>query len=420
MIQLMTGITVALILTGAGEAQPISSRGDATYDGERLVFTRSVANIEYEVQSLVRLKPNQATRLPEAEGETWYGLIPRRLPGTDPRKSTHFIPFMAEYVLGMVSRAWCDTNLNGDLSDEPAVKLSSYPPREGARSFLASMGWSVPAGSRQIPVEWTIRVILDPLAGGETSPSYRLQMVYGMLGSVPVAGKSHRAFLFDGNSDGLYTKEFSDGFFVDLDDDRHFDMDQMSAEFGSFSVPFEVENRSYEVVSVEPEGREMTLRESGPVQPPQPVKIGQLAPTFSYVDTEGHEVRLESYRGRVVLVYFWSSWCGASLRQAGPLKDLYSRYAKSGLEILGVSYDTDRASMESFRQQHGARWPTSFSGHKFWEDPVGRMYRADGSGMLYLVDQDGRLDSVYTEMDKLTARLSELMPAMLTGSAADR
>src|SRR5437773_12548479 len=101
------------------------------------------------------------------------------------------------------------------------------------------LAWNTPDQDAR-PIEWKVRVILEPLDLSKPSPRYRTQHVFGMVGAVPVEGRAARAFLFDGNHDGVYTATYGDGMFVDLDGDSLFKIDQMSPEFLPFTVPFQL------------------------------------------------------------------------------------------------------------------------------------------------------------------------------------
>ena len=377
---------------------------------QRVTFERSITNLEYSARELRPLKPEGVTRVPRASGEIGYGTIVRRLPGEGARATDHFVAFMVEHVLGVPARAWCDTNLDGDLTNDPPVSFSAYPGNENSRAFLADLHWIARRDGRDYPIAWKVRVVLEPGDGVGTPPIYRLQMVYAMLGTVTLDGKPHRAVLYDGSGDGLYSKDFFDGLFVDLDDDRHFDIDPMSPGFGPIGAPFQMGSGIYEVASIDPEGRELTLRETATVTPADPPRIGAPAPSFSFKDTAGREIRLSDYRGRYVVVLFWASWCGNFTSDIGALKALEMRYRPRGVAIVGISYDTDRQAMEAFRARERLTWPTSFSGRMFWEDPIGRLYQAKAAGTAYLVDPEGRLRGIDGYVEKLGARLAAIFP----------
>ncbi len=366
-------------------------------------------NIGYVSLRLEPAPPPTARRVAPASGEVFFGAIPRRLPADRPRERQRSVVFQAEYVLGRPQRAWCDANMNGDLTDDPPLKLWQYPEPEGARSFLTGLRWTARLDGKDFAVEWKVRVALEPRKSSDRDPEYHVQRVYAMTGTVTLEGRAHRAILYDGNSDGLYTPAFMDGLYVDLDGDGRFTLDPMSEGFGPFSVPFQMGSRQYEVLALDPEGRALTLRELAAVPPAEPAVVGRPAPPFSYRDLNGREVRLGDYRGRFVLVYFWAAWCGNCAEDAPAMARLYRRFQPRGLEILAVSYDTDRESMEEFREKHGHSWPTSFTGRMFFEDPVGRLYGANKLAHGYLVDREGRLEGIYNDPETLASRLEQLL-----------
>jgi thiol-disulfide isomerase/thioredoxin len=67
------------------------------------------------------------------------------------------------------------------------------------------------------------------------------------------------------------------------------------------------------------------------------------APVLSLKDTKGRPIRLNDYKGKVVLVNFWATWCAPCLAEMPDLEKLQREYQKKGLQIVGVSYPTEKA-----------------------------------------------------------------------------
>jgi peroxiredoxin len=78
---------------------------------------------------------------------------------------------------------------------------------------------------------------------------------------------------------------------------------------------------------------------------------------FTLQDVNGKPVRLSQYRGRVVLLNFWATWCGPCRIEIPWLMDLYRRHRERGLVVLGVSVDAAVPRVKPFAQQLKINYP---------------------------------------------------------------
>lgn len=83
---------------------------------------------------------------------------------------------------------------------------------------------------------------------------------------------------------------------------------------------------------------------------------GTPAPGFTLNDREGNPVSLESLRGQYLLLDFWASWCKPCRASMPHLKEVYARYHAKGLEILGISIDTDADAWKKAVQDDATPW----------------------------------------------------------------
>ena len=85
---------------------------------------------------------------------------------------------------------------------------------------------------------------------------------------------------------------------------------------------------------------------------PAPAKLD-----FTLKDMYGRDVKLSDYRGKVVLLNFWATWCPPCLEEIPAFVDLQAKYKKQGLEIIGVSVSDAREQLPPFAQQHKINYP---------------------------------------------------------------
>ena len=111
-------------------------------------------------------------------------------------------------------------------------------------------------------------------------------------------------------------------------------------------------------------------------------EVGEQAPAFTGYDLDGRRVALADFRGRVVLVNFWASWCAPCRAEFPRLRAVHGER----VAVVGVLYDDRSEPARAFAQEHGATWPSVV-------DPEGRIAAAYGVGpgipVTWLIDADG-------------------------------
>ncbi len=409
--------TFLVILSGCSALTSPATHADTKPEPMVVRMSRTVANVEIENQEFATFTPQAMRSKPRtAGGDLRFGQIMRRLPSDPSWYAMHHVPLAATYRDGRPESLWCDLNLNARLDDESPLHLYDYPTPPGSRAALVDLAWTAVLGGDSIPVSWKTRIVLEPLAPPDTLPRYLLQRVYANTGVITADGVPRRAFLFDGNNDGLYTTEYGDGVFIDSDGDGTVTVDPTDPEFLPFSVPAQVGKTLFEVTQVARDGSEISLRAIPGQQEQRRADVGDMAPDFAFDSIDHRRVRLSDYRGHPVIVYFWESWCPACQKLAPPLRALYDRLHPRGLEILSISFDQERERLLAFEVAHREPWPVWFEGHAFWEHPVGRLYGVPVAGTAYLIDPDGRYRGRYEDLEDL----EQAVAALLAPKGAER
>jgi peroxiredoxin len=118
---------------------------------------------------------------------------------------------------------------------------------------------------------------------------------------------------------------------------------------------------------------------------------GQPAPDFALKSAEGNNLRLSEYRGEVVLINFWATWCGPCRQEMPLLDDLYKRYERVGFRLLGVNIDEDSGRAMQMADELGVSFPVLFDEKK----EVSRLYQVEAMPVTLLVDREGTVRHVH-------------------------
>ncbi|RYG66067.1 TlpA family protein disulfide reductase [bacterium] len=114
----------------------------------------------------------------------------------------------------------------------------------------------------------------------------------------------------------------------------------------------------------------------------------------------GRMIALDDYRGKVVLLQFWATWCPPCVQSIPEIRSLYNRYHARDFEVVGISGDEDKKALDSFTQKHRMKWPQivdSETGPRSLSDS----YVAGGIPYLLLIGKDGNLAAVNPAKNQL-------------------
>jgi peroxiredoxin len=115
-------------------------------------------------------------------------------------------------------------------------------------------------------------------------------------------------------------------------------------------------------------------------------QVNEEAPNFLLKDSEGFNVELDQFRGKVVMLNFWATWCGPCRVEMPAMERLYRTFSRKEFEILAVSTDAQGAAItRPFQQEIGFTFPVLHDS----DFRVGLRYGARQLPMTFLIDKKG-------------------------------
>lgn len=415
---------LGLALTGlaAAAAEGVLVSGPLTMDNEAISLTGElsgrVAPRSGATWPVSTTRPAGVVKEPPYRGTPYYGVV--RI-GNGPRAETHFVMDFAPADRRADNRLYFDRNHNGDLTDD-------------GDGVMQSVGKNLP-GARVgphfdvVPASWVVD-------GRETHADYGLMFLFGAdrtgdslsmitrtaatrRGTIDVGGRPLQVVLVETEGKGNFeiatavpaTREnFGDRtirtmlLLLDVNGDGAFG----ALEVFDACLPVGVNGATY-MAGSPIDGSRLTLTptdrpaqvvtapvRAAPAKDSGLLARGVAAPDFVVTDLGGREHRLSDYRGKIVVLDFWATWCIPCIRSMPHVQKTIEK-ANGGADIvwLGVCVWDD---LPSFK-----RWvPLNDKKYNFTKvfDPAGKdkaasiaskLYKVTGIPTLYVIDREGRV-----------------------------
>jgi peroxiredoxin len=168
-------------------------------------------------------------------------------------------------------------------------------------------------------------------------------------------------------------------------------------------------------------GCSRSSRSSGDLRSPGNRKA---APAFTLKDSSGTEVKLAAYKGQVVLLNFWATWCGPCEVEIPWFIEFEQKYKNRDFAVLGVSFDDDGwVSVRPYMTTHKINYRVMIG-----SDQLSQLYGGvDSLPTSFIIDRSGRIAAVHVGLvdkrdyqDEILKLLADSKAALDGGGAADR
>jgi peroxiredoxin len=117
---------------------------------------------------------------------------------------------------------------------------------------------------------------------------------------------------------------------------------------------------------------------------------GAQFPDFEEKDLAGKPLSVANYKGKVVLVDFWATWCAPCVGELPNVIKAYEKHHSDGFEIIGISLDQDEKKLKNFTKEKNMTWQQYFDG-KGWGNKLAGKYGVQSIPATYLLDREGKI-----------------------------
>jgi len=134
-------------------------------------------------------------------------------------------------------------------------------------------------------------------------------------------------------------------------------------------------------------------------------RAGQPAPNFKVTSTSGQTISLNNYRGYVLLVDFFATWCTPCRASVPHIVEMNRKYGKQGLQVLGLSADEDEGqALKSFVDEHHINYPVALA-----NESVQTSFGIRSVPVMFVINKKGDIAEIYRGFNDEIAHSMELL-----------
>lgn len=219
-------------------------------------------------------------------------------------------------------------------------------------------------------------------------------------GTIEINGNKIRFSLF--GDFGLYGR---DGPLQSMSIDR---VGAVPQRYENYERYLNLFDKSY-AFAIDPRGASLSLTPLAERRPDRPLlTVGSQAPEFVATNINGAKLSLPQYRGRMLLVEFWSIFCEPCRYETPQMVSFYRSTRRQDLEFLGVADDAPEADLRQFLSANGMKWTQI---REPWSGNVHRLFRVEGMPTYFLIGRTGEILATWIGAGKAVSALTKFLPA---------
>ena len=248
-------------------------------------------------------------------------------------KGTRYIAVVADEAVSQKPLLYVDINNNGDLTDDGVFQ---WEPGEDGRLQIDVTFPSMYTIEGVSLLRYKFTRVLWP-RGTKLDPFYLVRPVYSRVGRLQIRSKRYSVVI---HTNGGFADINQLTLGIDLDEDGKIEDSALSDELFEGTEPFNVAGESYVISSISDSGDQILVKvSSNKVKTKPHLRRGAMAPDIALRMFDGKSTRLSDYRGIVLLLEFWTTYCPPCIAMLPELKALYGKWNRSEFEIIGISLD---------------------------------------------------------------------------------
>ena len=133
--------------------------------------------------------------------------------------------------------------------------------------------------------------------------------------------------------------------------------------------------------------------------------VGQAALDFQVTDLNDEPLSLEKFKGQVVLLDFWATWCGPCISEMPNVKRTYQKYKDQKFQIIGISLDRGTTPLKDYIEKEGIMWPNYYDNSR----QISNMYQVRSIPSTFLIDGDGIIRKTNLRGSALESAVAQLV-----------